>query len=92
MIKLVDIETDVQEDVQFGTCELCMYTSDLEVQNYIFEDDDGDQLSIEGGYWSWGDYVTYDIDIPFTELAQRIKDANIKTFNELREKFTYDFL
>lgn len=38
---------------------------------------------IEGGYWDWGDYVTYDIDIPFTELAQRIKDAKIKTFKEL---------
>lgn len=92
MIKLVDIGTNVQEDVQFGTCELCMYTADLTVENYIFEDDDGDQLSIEGGYWDWGDYVHYDIDIPFTELAQRIKVANIETFSELKEKFPYDFL
>lgn len=47
---------------------------------------------IEGGYWDWGDYVEYDIDIPFTELAQRIKDAKIKTFKELEQKFPYDFV
>lgn len=93
MIKLVDIETDVQEDVQFGTCVLYMCTADLTVENYIFEDDEtGDRISIEGGYWDWGDYVHYDFDVPFTELAQRVKDANIKTFNELKEKFPYDFL
>lgn len=93
MIKLVDIETDVHEDVQFGTCELCMYTADLTVENYIFEEDGtGDQLSLEGGYWDWGDYIKYDFDIPFTELAQRVKDADIKTFKELEEKFPYDFL
>ena len=50
---------------------------------YLFEDEEtGDTFLIEGGYWNWGDYVTYDIDIPFTELAQRIKDAKIKTFKE----------
>ena len=25
-IKLVDVQTEVEEDVEFGTCELCMWT------------------------------------------------------------------
>ena len=93
MIKLVDVYSEDYEDVQFGTCALCMYTADLSVDIYLFEDEEtGATFLIEGGYWDWGDYVEYDIDIPFTELAQRIKDAKIKTFKELEQKFPYDFL
>lgn len=93
MIQLVDIQSEVEHDVQFGTCELCMYTADLWVDKYIFKDTTTEEeFEIEGGYWDWGDYIEYDIDLPLTELAQRIKDAKIKTFEELQEKFPNDFL
>ena len=52
MTKLVDVYSEDYEDVQFGTCELCMYTADLTVDSYLFEDEEtGDTLLIEGGYW-----------------------------------------
>lgn len=89
MIKLVDIESYVQHGVQFGTCELCMRIGDLEVREYIFEDSKtGETRSFDGGYWDWGDYVQFfDTDMDITEVAQVIKDAKIKTFDELRERY-----
>ena len=53
-VKLVDYKYEVEQDVEFGTCEICMSTDDLEYGVFVFEDDSGERLEITNGEWSWG--------------------------------------
>ena len=45
--KLIDIISST-EKVEFGTCELCMYVGDLTTESYVFEDEKGEKITIEG--------------------------------------------
>lgn len=56
-VKLVDYKYEVEHDVEFGTCELCISTGDLEYGVFVFEDDFGEHLEITNGEWSWGDWL-----------------------------------
>ena len=55
-VKLVDYKYEVEHDVEFGTCELCMGTGDLRYGVFVFEDELGERLEITNGEWSWGDW------------------------------------
>src|SRR5699024_10865532 len=55
-VKLVDYKHEVEHDVEFGTCELCMSTGDLEYGVFVFEDESGERIEITNGEWSWGDW------------------------------------
>ena len=45
-VKLVDYKYEVEHDVEFGTCELCMGTVDLRYGVFVFEDESGEHLEI----------------------------------------------
>ena len=87
MIKLIDVRKEIEEDVQFGTCELCFHTSDLELEYFVLQDDTGDTRELEAGYWSWGDYIDcyYVENIPrFSEhIREKGKDLNFSDFDEV---------
>lgn len=58
-IKLLDVRSEVEEDMGFGTCELCMYNADHHYN--IFELEATTETRCfkweeEAGEWSWGDY------------------------------------
>ena len=89
MVRLVNFKTEIEEDVEFGTCELCFSTGDLTRYFYIFEDNKGKQLSIESGQWSWGDYFEhYDVEnvVQFGEFIGRLQ---IKDLESLESNFAY---
>lgn len=69
MIKLIDVKQE-SEMADFGTCELCSFTT---IHNYdvlVFADETGETLHMENGGWDWGDYsVMFNID-SYTKLAQ----------------------
>jgi hypothetical protein len=58
-IKFIDLETK-EEEVEFGTCEMCFSTGTVDnpVLNFkvVKEDGSEESLSINGYEWSWGDY------------------------------------
>lgn len=54
-LKILDIHNEVTENVEFGTCELCFSTGDLNQQFFEVEID-GEIFDIEMGGWNWGDY------------------------------------
>lgn len=87
MIKLIDIRIETEEDVQFGTCELCFSVGDLDVSYFVFQDDTGTQKEVEAGYWSWGDYIYlyYIENTPrFAEfLGEQGKELNFSDFDEV---------
>lgn len=87
MVRLVDFISEVEEDVEFGTCELCFRTSDLHREFFVFKDDEGRELEIETGGWSWGDYdIYYPIDnIP--DFAHFINKKNILSLQWLEDNF-----
>lgn len=75
--KLIDIKQKTEE-VEFGTCELCMYIGDLTTEHYVFEDETGKIITIEGGCWDWGSYDSYTYaDINVIEFAAYISTLDI---------------
>lgn len=56
--KLIDVVGKVDEDVTFGTCELCWSVGDLYYNEFIVEDVCGKQYVFVDGFWSWGDWIT----------------------------------
>ena len=52
--KLIDIYSNTEEDVEFGTCELCMYIGDLTTEHYVFQDESGKTITLEGVIWDLG--------------------------------------
>lgn len=72
--KLVDIIREVEEDVQFGTCDLCGHMGTLYYDILVFEDENGVKFEEENGGWSWGDYLeNWDID-NYVDFAGFIAD------------------
>ena len=74
--RLADVKCIVEEDVEFGTCELCSYFDSHYYDVLIFEDETGHRYEEENGGWSWGDYDTYwNID-NYVKFADFIKDRD----------------
>lgn len=71
---LVDIVEEVEKDVQFGTCELCMYVADHRYSIFIMKNaETGKEYPIEMGTWSWGDYfddMTHFTDVNIGDFAE----------------------
>lgn len=61
-IKLHDYESEIEEDVTFGTCDMCMYVGDAEYPYFYFTYEDGTTEKVAGFFWSWGDLCTIYID------------------------------
>lgn len=57
--KLIDVIRQTEENVAFGTCELCQYTGTLHYDLLVFQDENGNKYTEENGFWSWGDYTEY---------------------------------
>ena len=76
--KLIDIETETEE-VEFGTCELCMSIGDLTTDHYVFEDENGVRITVEGGEWDWGEYYYYThSDINIVDFAAYVSTLDIE--------------
>lgn len=54
-VKLIDVESNHRE-AKFGTCELCFSYGTVDEPVYHFEKETGEQFTIDGYWWSWGDY------------------------------------
>ncbi len=77
--KLIDIYSNTEEDVEFGTCELCMYIGDLTTEHYVFEDEDGKRTTLEGGEWDWGSYSNYAYrNVNVIDFAEYISTLDIE--------------
>ena len=72
--RLIDVIRKIEEDVQFGTCDLCQHMGTLYYDVLVFEDEDGNRFKEENGGWDWGDYFEYwDID-NYVDFAGFIAD------------------
>jgi hypothetical protein len=77
--KLVDVKSVVEEDVEFGTCELCCYFGNHYYDVLVFEDETGHRYEEENGGWNWGDYDAYwNID-NYVKFAHFINDRDYNT-------------
>lgn len=71
--KLINVINKAEENVWFGTCELCEYMGTHHYDVLVFENEQGKQFEIENGYWCWGDYfVRWPIDnyVKFADFIQ----------------------
>jgi hypothetical protein len=79
--KLIDVRTESEEEVEFGTCELCMSVGTLEYAVAVVEDEEGNTHEFENGYWSWGSWFEYSYD----EIENVIDFASWFSKQELSE-------
>ena len=76
--KLIDIISST-EKVEFGTCELWLGVGDLTTNHYVFEDENGVRITVEGGEWDWGNYYHYTYsDIDVIDFATYISTLDIE--------------
>lgn len=72
--QLIDVIRKVEEDVQFGTCDLCEYMGTLHYDVLVFEDENGMKFKEENGAWSWGDWFEYWYIDNYVDFAGFIAD------------------
>ena len=90
-LKLVNYTTNIIENVTFGTCELCMYTSSMTENYFHFEDEKGKIHKVEGFAWSWGDLMTiYVENIP--HFASWVSQQDFPQEEDLKYGYDYDWL
>ena len=87
MVKLVDFYSEITEDVEFGTCELCFGTSDLHQSWLVFENEYGGRMEIETGKWFWGDYGEIYEFKNVVDFGAFILEKKIESLTELKHKF-----
>jgi hypothetical protein len=73
--KLVDVDWETEENVEFGTCELCHRVGNLYYPVYTFEDETGKIHQFDGYAWDWGDAYIYEIDNIF-RFADWVRDID----------------
>lgn len=60
-IKFIGLDYHHEDNVDFGTCELCMFTSDYDFPIMIFQvikaGGQEEEVRVEAGSWGWGDYM-----------------------------------
>ena len=61
-IKLHDYESEFEDDVTFGTCEMCMYVGDAEYPYFYFRHEDGLTEKVGGFTWDYGALYTIYVD------------------------------
>lgn len=61
-LTLIDYRTHTEENISFGTCDLCMYTAIAEEQYFYFQDEAGAVHTVPGFEWDWGMLIDIEID------------------------------
>lgn len=61
--KVIDVGSNPEDEVTFGTCELCLsYGNEVDNPYLVIEKPDGTTEEVDIYYWNWGDYFEYHID------------------------------
>ena len=56
-VKVIDVGTNPEYDVEFGTCEVCLsYGNEVDNPYMVLEFPDGTQAKVDTYYWTGGDY------------------------------------
>ena len=62
-IKVIDVGTNPEYDVEFGTCEVCLsYGNEVDNPYMVLEFPDGTQVTVDTYYWTCGDYFEPRLD------------------------------
>lgn len=87
-LELTDYQDNIYEDTT-GTCELCMFTGQMEHPIYTFTDSFGGVTTVDGWYSSWGDVTSYDVNVPvFTEWLHHAEFKEQETLIEENEEYS----
>lgn len=87
-LAVVDYIEDNQDDVETGTCDLCMGSTDIRSADWVFRDNvTGETKSFDSQVWDWGDVYTmpqcYNIPAFSQWLSTSTKAAEILASNRI---------
>ena len=99
--KLVDVRGEVEENVEFGTCELCFFVGSLGYDVWVVEDASGKVYEFQNGSWSGGyffeefmgedDFTVLDVaeKLPLLNLPRDLDDFDFWNAVYLIENWFY---
>lgn len=61
-IEILDYRSWVDDEVEFGTCEMCMSTGSVKFEQLLVQQDDGDPYWVDLYEWDYGDLFEIYID------------------------------
>lgn len=80
--KLIDVRSETEKNVRFGTCEMCFRVQDVLKEIFVFEDENGKRVEVEGGELDIDTYrrYTYMIEnvIDFADFVRSIDIEDIE--------------
>lgn len=74
--RLVDVINEVEENVQFGTCDLCFSFGSHHYDVVVVEDENDNEFKEEMGFWDYGDYIDFGID-NYVDFSAWLSKKNI---------------
>lgn len=83
-VEIVDVRREVEYGVDFGTCDLCASTGNLDYEDIKFRlvDTKGEEVTtvtMTNGEWDWGSFDTY-CDLNDVNLINFMVDFNKRAF------------
>ncbi|MGV3010038.1 hypothetical protein ACEE67_01820 [Streptococcus thoraltensis] len=88
-IKVIDVGCDPEDDVQFGTCELCFSYGWTDNPFMVLEFPDGKTAQIDTYWWEWGDYREYGVDnvVDFSAWLSE-QELSEEEYSDLRKGYS----
>ena len=82
-IKVIDVGTNPEYDVEFGTCEVCLsYGNEVDNPYMVLEFPDGTQAKVDTYYWTGGDYweskINNVVDFSAWLSEQELSDEDVE--------------
>ena len=95
-IKVIDVGSNPEEEVEFGTCELCFSYGVADNPYMVLEFPDGTQVTHETYFWDWGDYcesrVNNVVDFSAWLSEQELSDEDVEALKNDGKQVLIDLI
>ena len=85
-IEVIEIGSNPEEEVEFGTCELCFSYGIADNPYMVLEFPDGTKVTLDTYYWDWGDYceakVGNVVDFSAWLSEQELSDEEVEALKD----------
>ena len=95
-IKVIDVGGNPEEEVEFGTCELCFSYGIADNPYMVLEFPDGTQVKHNTYFWDWGNCFEYRVanivDFSAWLSEQELSDGDVEALKNDGKQVLIDFI